>query len=118
MRILRSVLLLVAFMLVAGGAVALSSSQQNKGAAQIELQGGTRGKVPFPHHLHQEKLVDCQICHAVFEQKSGSIEELKAQGQLKKKHVMNKLCTQCHKQKKKAGEKSGPTTCSKCHIKG
>ncbi len=117
MKTVRSVLLLVAFMLVAGVAVALSSSQQNKGAAQIEMPGGTRGKVPFPHHLHQEKLVDCQICHAVFEQKSGSIEELKAQGKLKKKHVMNKLCTKCHRQKKKAGEKSGPTTCSKCHIK-
>jgi hypothetical protein len=117
MKIARSVILLVVFMLVVGGAVALSSSQEDRGAAQIELQGGTRGKVPFPHHLHQEKLVDCQICHAVFEQKSGSIEELKAHGKLKKKHVMNKLCTKCHKQKKKAGEKSGPTTCSKCHVK-
>ena len=75
------------------------------------------GKGTFPHRLHQEKLVDCQICHAVFDQKTGSIEELKAQGKLKKKHVMNKMCTKCHKQKKKAGEKSGPTTCSKCHIK-
>ena len=117
MKIARSVLLLVALLLVAGGAVALSSSQQNKGAEQIELEGGTRGKVPFPHHLHQEKLVDCQICHSIFEQKAGSIAELKARGTLKKKHVMNKLCTKCHKQKKKAGEKSGPTTCSKCHIK-
>ena len=117
MRIVRSVLLLVAFMLVVSGAAALSSSQEDRGAAQIELEGGTRGKVPFPHHLHQEKLVDCQTCHAVFEQKSGSIEELKARGKLKKKHVMNKLCTKCHKQTKKAGKKTGPTTCSKCHIK-
>ena len=117
MKTASSVLLLVAFMLVGGGAVALSTAQQNKGAEHIVMPGGTRGKVPFPHHLHQEKLVDCQICHATFEQKAGIIEELKAQGQLKKKHVMNKLCTKCHKEKKKAGEKSGPTTCSKCHIK-
>jgi hypothetical protein len=117
MKKARSVLLLVAFMLVAGGAVALSNSQQNKGAEQIELQGGKRGNVPFPHHQHQEKLVDCQICHATFEQKAGSIQELKDQGKLKKKHVMNKLCTKCHKQMKKTGEKSGPTTCKKCHIK-
>jgi hypothetical protein len=117
MKKARSVLLLVAFMLVAGGAVALSNSQQNNGAEQIELQGGTRGSVPFPHRQHQEKLVDCQVCHATFEQKAGSIQELKAQGKLKKKHVMNKLCTKCHKQMKKTGEKSGPTTCSKCHIK-
>jgi hypothetical protein len=117
MKKARSVLLLVAFMLVAGGAVALSNSQQNKGAEQIELQGGKRGNVPFPHHQHQEKLVDCQICHATFEQEAGSIQELKDQGKLKKKHVMNKLCTKCHKQMKKTGEKSGPTTCKKCHIK-
>jgi hypothetical protein len=117
MKIARIVPLLVVSVLVAGGAVALSSTQQNKGAEQIELQGGTRGKVPFPHRLHQEKLVDCQICHAVFEQKIGTIESLKAQGKLKKKHVMTKLCTQCHRQKKAAGEQSGPTTCSKCHIK-
>jgi len=117
MKIARRVLLLVACMLVAGGAVALSSSQQNKGADLIELQGGTRGNVPFPHHQHQERLVDCQICHATFEQKAGIIAELKAQGKLKKKHVMNKLCTKCHKETQKTGEKSGPTTCSKCHIK-
>ena len=49
---------------------------------------------------------------------AGSIKALKAEGKLKKKHVMNKLCTKCHKQKKKAGQKSGPTTCKKCHIKG
>ena len=117
MKIARSVLLLAAFMLVAGGAVALSNTQQNRGAKEIELQGGTRGKVAFPLHLHQEKIVDCRICHAVFEQKAGSIAELKAQGKLKKKHVMNKLCTKCHKEKKRAGEKTGPTTCKKCHIK-
>jgi hypothetical protein len=42
---------------------------------------------------------------------------LKAEGTLKKKYVMNKLCTKCHKEKKNAGQKSGPTTCTKCHIK-
>ena len=117
MKIVRGVLLLVAFMLVAGGAVAWSSSQQNKGAEEIELQAGTRGNVHFPHRLHQKNLVDCQICHSVFAQKIGSIEELKAQGKLKKKYVMNKLCTKCHKQKKKEGVKAGPTTCVNCHIK-
>ena len=102
---------------IAGSSVVSSMVSQNKGAQNIELQGGKRGKVPFPHHQHQEKLVDCQICHATFEQKAGSIQELKDQGKLKKKHVMNKLCTKCHKQMKKTGEKSGPTTCKKCHIK-
>jgi hypothetical protein len=30
---------------------------------------------------------------------------------------MNKLCKKCHREKKRTGEKSGPTTCKKCHIK-
>ena len=103
--------------IVAGSSVVSSMESQDKGAHDIELQGGKRGKVPFPHHQHQEKLSDCKLCHSVFPQKAGSIEELKAQGKLKKKYVMNKLCTKCHKQKKKAGQKAGPTTCAKCHIK-
>jgi hypothetical protein len=90
---------------------------ENKGAPEIKLPGGTRGAVPFPHHQHQNALVDCQICHSLYPQKPGIIEELKAQGKLKKKQVMNKQCTKCHKQKKKEGVKSGPTTCAKCHIK-
>ena len=113
----RIVMLLVVSTLVTVAAGAFCTTEQNKGASDIELAGGKRGNVPFPHHLHQEKLGDCQICHSVFEQKSGSIEELKTQGKLKKKYVMNKLCTKCHKEKKRAGEKSGPTTCKRCHIK-
>ena len=83
----------------------------------VLLFGGKRGKVPFPHHQHQNNLGDCKICHSVFPQKSGIIEKLKSEGKLKKKYVMNKLCTKCHKEKKKAGEKSGPVACAKCHIK-
>jgi hypothetical protein len=109
--------LLIALVFVTAATAALCMTEQDKGAKDISLAGGKRGNVPFPHHLHQEKLVDCQICHVVFEQKSGSIEALKSQGKLKKKHVMNKLCTKCHKETKKAGEKSGPTTCKSCHIK-
>jgi hypothetical protein len=117
MKIGMIVLLLIALMLVTDGAVALCIADQDKGAQDIELAGGKRGNVTFPHRQHQEKLVDCNICHTVFEQKAGSIEALKVQGKLKPKHVMNKLCTKCHKEKKRAGEKTGPTTCTKCHIK-
>ena len=115
---LRLILLLISIVaLPAGAMTAGSMASQNKGAENINMEGGKRGDVPFPHRQHQAKLNDCQICHAVFPQKAGSIEALKAEGKLKKKHVMNKLCTKCHKEKKKAGEKSGPTTCKKCHIK-
>jgi hypothetical protein len=103
--------------LLAGAVAAGSMAAQDKGDENIELDGGKRGKVSFPHWQHQANLSDCQVCHSVFPQKSGSIESLKAEGKLKKKHVMNKLCTKCHKAKKKAGERSGPTTCKKCHNK-
>jgi hypothetical protein len=103
--------------MIASAMVVSSMATQNKGAENLELNGGKRGNVPFPHRQHQDRIGDCQICHTVFPQKSGSIAELKAEGKLKKKYVMNKLCTKCHKEKKAAGQKSGPTTCTKCHIK-
>jgi hypothetical protein len=102
----------------AGAWLTVSPATENPGIENIDLEGGRRGKVPFPHHRHQKDLGgDCLICHSVFPQETGAIEMLKAQGTLKKKFVMNKLCTKCHKEKKKAGEPSGPTTCSKCHIR-
>ena len=118
MKIKILLLLCAGILMVAAGSVATSGvATENKGTAEIKLPGGTRGLVPFPHHRHQDKLGDCEICHSVFPQKAGIIKALKAQGKLKKKHVMNKLCTQCHRQKKREGMKSGPTTCAKCHIK-
>lgn len=90
---------------------------ENQGAAKINIDGGSRGMVKFPHHLHQNTLKDCQICHTLFPQEQGGIKRLKAEGKLVKKQVMNKHCIKCHKARKKAGDKSGPTTCSKCHIK-
>ena len=98
--------------------VGLSAAVENKGAKDIELDGGKQGQVPFPHHRHQTVLEDCNICHSVFPQEKGAIKRLKAEGQLKKKSdVMNKQCTKCHKAKKKAGEKTGPVTCKACHVK-
>ena len=103
--------------LIAGTSIAVSLASENPGAENIVLEGGKRGEVPFPHRQHQKNLDDCQICHSVFPQDSGAIVKLKAEGTLKKKYVMNKLCTKCHKKMKKAGQKSGPTSCAKCHIK-
>jgi len=117
MKIKLLVVVVSIAVMIAGAIAANAMATQNKGAAKIELNGGKRGNVPFPHHQHQAQIGDCNICHSVFPQKSGSITELKAEGKLKKKYVMNKLCTKCHKEKKKAGQKSGPTTCTKCHIK-
>lgn len=87
-----------------------------KGAEKLELNGGFKGKVPFPHHQHQ-KISDCTKCHSIFPKEAGVIDKKKADGSLKKKQVMNKLCIKCHKAEKNAGKPYGPISCSKCHTK-
>lgn len=89
----------------------------NQGAEHIEIFGGSRGGVPFPHHAHQNRLEDCNTCHAVFPQEVDGIKKMKEIGKLKPKQVMNKQCVNCHRDQKKAGNNTGPTTCSKCHVK-
>jgi hypothetical protein len=91
---------------------------QKMGAKEIKLAGGSRGEVPFPHLDHQNRLEDCKICHSLFPQTKDSVEALKAEGKLKGKQVMNKLCIKCHKAEKRAGKPAGPTTCAKCHVRG
>lgn len=116
MKGFRIVILILIFAST-GVAYAYTIQTTNKGAETIELNGGKSGPVPFPHLTHQQSLTDCKVCHELFPQELGAIDKLKASGELKKKHVMNKHCTRCHKKMKTAGEKTGPTTCKSCHIK-
>ena len=88
---------------------------ENKGAEIILLPGGKMRNVHFPHHRHQNALGDCRICHDLFPKKIGSIAELKNQGKLKKKQVMQDHCIDCHRKMKWAGENTGPTSCARCH---
>jgi hypothetical protein len=95
----------------------IAAAVENKGAEQITIDGGERGTVAFPHHQHQNKLGDCKICHSYFPQQPRAIEQLKKEGKLVPKQIMNKLCVKCHKSEKRAGNAAGPVTCSKCHHK-
>lgn len=95
----------------------IAFSQQNSGAENIMLEGGESGAVPFPHKKHQENLKDCNICHTLFDQETGSIEKMKAEDRLKPKQVMNMQCLKCHRDTKKAGKASGPVSCATCHSK-
>jgi hypothetical protein len=97
--------------------VAVAVQAENKGAENIQIFGGSRGDVPFPHHAHQKRLKDCNTCHASFPQEADGLKKMKQTGQLKPKQVMNKQCVNCHKEQKMAGNPTGPTTCSKCHVK-
>ncbi len=110
--------LLAAVLLAAAGVWAAAGADPDRGAAEIVLEGGSSGPVAFPHRTHQEVVEDCMVCHSAFPQEAGSIERLKAAGELKKKQVMNKQCTACHKRMKREGGKTGPTTCKTCHASG
>ena len=89
---------------------------QDRGAEEMLLSGGKKGDVPFPHRIHQVVLEDCNKCHNLFPQIPGSLEKLKANKKLETKQVM-KRCRNCHKAKKGAGEKTGPTGCKACHSR-
>ena len=108
---------LVLFTIMAAMLAVTAVGAVNNGAENISIYGGSRGDVPFPHHAHQERLKDCNTCHASFPQEADSLKTMKKAGKLKPKQVMNKQCVKCHKDQKKAGNATGPTTCSKCHVK-
>jgi DNA-directed RNA polymerase subunit M/transcription elongation factor TFIIS len=107
----------VAGIILSGFVATIGLAMENKGAANMQIDGGSRGSILFPHRIHQDKIGDCKTCHAIFPQESHSLAKLKKNGQMKPKAVMIKLCVNCHKAEKKAGNKAGPTTCSKCHIR-
>lgn len=111
---LKTAALLIIFGILCATAVAVAV--QNKGAPEILLDAGSKGKVFFPHHEHQNNLVDCTICHSMFPQKPGIIVDFIRQGKLEKKQVMNH-CRGCHRNLSQRGEKAGPTSCNKCHVK-
>lgn len=110
----KSILIAVVGILLA---ISIGIAAQETGAEKIVLEGGKTGDVPFPHKLHQENLKDCGVCHSVFPQERGSIENMKAEGKLKEKQVMNTQCLKCHRDEKRAGRPSGPTGCTSCHAK-
>ncbi len=113
----KKILFLFIFIVSIIAAAFAVATEENKGAATMELFGGYKGKVPFNHQNHQTRLKDCNACHNTFPKTPGVIQDMKSKGKLKKKQVMNKMCIKCHKAEKKAGNKTGPTTCSKCHVK-
>lgn len=105
---------IVLFCLVAAAAAV---AVENKGSKDIVLDTRKQGIVNFPHHMHQSTIGDCSVCHSIFPQEKGAIQNAVANKALKKKQVMNKTCIKCHRDLKKAGKTHGPTSCKKCHVK-
>ena len=111
----RYVLLFICFAVFTGST---TLAVVNRGAEEITLDGGKKGKVEFPHREHHETLEQkCKTCHDLFPQQPGIINDLKKKGKLKKKQVMKTKCLKCHKARKKAGKDAGPVKCKGCHIK-
>ena len=87
------------------------------GQKRILIPSANQGEVKFPHQQHQEALKDCMLCHDLYPQQPGAIQDLMQKGTLGPKQVMNKQCVKCHKARKEAGEKTGPVACKDCHAK-
>lgn len=74
------------------------------------------------NHLTHNK-IECIYCHHTM--KEGDVQIKKCNECHKKdktevlkfKSALHKNCKNCHKDLKKKKEKTGPTRCSKCHIK-
>ncbi len=113
--VMKAKALFVLFFIMIFVAAVFAGEDKEKGASQLEIFSGSKEKVPFPHHAHQEKLNNCDACHSLFPKAPGAIKDLREKGRLKKKQVMNTVCVKCHKAEKAAGKKAGPTSCSVCH---
>ena len=106
--------LFCAVFLVVVTSFAVMASGEGMGPEMMTLNGGRFGDVLFTHGIHQKMFSDCNVCHQLFPKKTGIIVELKSEGKLQGRQVM-KECTACHFEKKKKGEKTGPTSCGGCH---
>ena len=101
--------------MIAGGTGAFA---QDKGPAHptLNYNGKSKKVANFPHHDHQARIGDCQVCH--HKDKAGETPRAckschgdKADGaKPKMKDAMHKRCKGCHKK-----EKHGPTKCKGCH---
>ncbi len=96
---------------------AIITASENRGAPEITVDGGSKGKIAFPHKFHQDELKECMLCHDAFPQEPGVINKMKKNKDLKRKQVMKKVCLKCHKEYKKDGKEHGPIKCNGCHVK-
>ncbi|MGB5883527.1 MAG: cytochrome c3 family protein, partial [Desulfobulbales bacterium] len=122
----KTVLVLIAFLLVAGS----PSNASNSGPEIMELKSPAGNKAArFPHKKHQDSFA-CKECHHT--RAEDSVQSPYVEGmQIKKcigchnaddmsnpqlnsfKLAAHGLCKECHKQNRNAA----PTKCSGCHIK-
>lgn len=89
-----------------------------------------RSPVSFPHELHCDSL-ECLDCHHRYEKGENvldedSLEEGNAEircaschtwdARVQLRSAFHQMCTGCHTEKAKKGEKTGSRTCGGCHL--
>ena len=112
----KAIAVWVFFLCLSGSGIAVTA--MDWGSETIIFEKGRMPQVTFQHHMHMEKLGDeCSACHDLFPMQAGGIKEMIADGKLKSQQVMNEKCVSCHKDLKKQGLATGPTSCTACHVR-
>ncbi|MCD6429731.1 MAG: cytochrome c3 family protein [Deltaproteobacteria bacterium] len=123
MKKIIALVVVVAFLAV--GAVAFATPVGPKGDLKITKADGKHKKpaVVYNHEKHSAATPDCKTCHHTWDgkdapKKCSECHTAKKDGKkLSSKDALHKNCKGCHKTMKKAGKKTGPTSCKKCHKK-
>ena len=123
MKKIIALVVMVAFLAV--GAVAFATPAGPAGDLKITKAGSDCKKpaVIYNHDKHNAATPDCKTCHHTWDgkdapKKCSECHKAKKDGKaLSSKNALHKSCKDCHKDLKKAGKKTGPTSCKACHKK-
>jgi hypothetical protein len=120
MKKLLLIFVTVAFTVVMG-AMFLSAAPAAPEKVTVKEFQKKKPAVTFSHKLHADKF-GCKECHHKWKggdatpQKCSECHKAKKEGKKPAaKKAFHKQCKGCHKKMKKAGKKTGPTSCKKCH---
>ncbi len=120
------------FSLQAGIGHLASAQEETYDLAHDEVFGKLqRPAVSFPHEEHMDLLEEegCGACHHEYDEEQGTLVPVedpdtgcaechgakKADGVPGLREAYHGRCTGCHRDRAKAGEKTGPITCGECH---
>ena len=123
MKKIVALVVMVAFLAV--GVVAFAAPAPPTGDLKIVKAAGAEKKpaVNYNHEKHMASAPDCKSCHHTWDgegavKKCSECHKAKKDGKaLDIKKALHKACKDCHKDMKKAGEKTGPSSCKGCHVK-
>ena len=74
----------------------------------------------FSHKKHADTLKDCKKCHHTWkegEKVKKCVECHTKDSKVNAYKAFHTTCRNCHRDLKKAGKETGPTSCTKCHPK-